>query len=262
MRRTQGRVHHTHILGANLTMRRRSTETLTAPADDVPCSMPTKHGQRVLPSAPPLGPAAPPMKDAPPAAQIPEVPEIPVVPVVPTTPLRGGVEDGEFARPADRVFDPVASQEGIALYKHRGNQLRVALVPLSANQVVSITIVYLVGSNAEVTGMTGSAHILGKSYPPCKLLAFIKPTNTKISRTRAVQTVSRVQHLEATGRFRRAHQREHVQDADRISLHCACRAVRASASAGGAAPRRGAPDGLGHRDDGRAQRVRRLSGVA
>lgn len=159
-------------------------ETLRAAPSDPSPGMRAKYGQRVLPSAPPLGPktqtapetapetvAEPAPVAEPVPAPVPEVVTDPVAdPVVPSPArVRGGVDDGEFdADGSERKFEAVASQEGIALYRHRKNKLRVALVPLSANRVVSITIVYLVGSNAEVTGMTGSAHILGKS--PCKTI--------------------------------------------------------------------------------------------
>ena len=57
-------------------------------------------------------------------------------------------------------FDTVAAQEGIWLFRHKKNKLRVALVPLPANNVAALSIVFTVGSKSEVTGMTGSAHIL------------------------------------------------------------------------------------------------------
>lgn len=48
----------------------------------------------------------------------------------------------------------------IYLYRHRGNQLRVALAPKSSNGIVALSVVYCVGSKAETLGTTGSAHIL------------------------------------------------------------------------------------------------------
>ena len=57
-------------------------------------------------------------------------------------------------------FDKVATQEGIWLLQHKKNKLRVALVPMPANNIAALTIVFTVGSKSERTGMTGSAHIL------------------------------------------------------------------------------------------------------
>lgn len=57
-------------------------------------------------------------------------------------------------------FDTVATQEGIWLLQHKKNKLRVALVPMPANDIAALTIVFTVGSKSERTGMTGSAHIL------------------------------------------------------------------------------------------------------
>ena len=57
-------------------------------------------------------------------------------------------------------FDTVAAQEGIWLFRHKKNKLRVVLVPLPANNVAALSMVFIVGSKSEVTGMTGSAHVL------------------------------------------------------------------------------------------------------
>ena len=59
-----------------------------------------------------------------------------------------------------QYFDAVAAQEGIWLFRHKKNKLRVALVPLPSNNIAALSIVFTIGSKAEVTGMTGSAHIL------------------------------------------------------------------------------------------------------
>ena len=98
------------------------------------------------------------------------------VPVYPSAPPKGGLEDTEFGAPvhsgdldtmeawsrspSEQAFEQVATQEGIWLYRHRRNKLRVCLVPLPANRVCTLSIVFTVGSKSEVTGMTGSAHIL------------------------------------------------------------------------------------------------------
>lgn len=58
------------------------------------------------------------------------------------------------------AFDEVATQEGVWLYRHRQNKLRVALCPLPTNGVCALSIVFMVGSKSEITSMTGSAHLL------------------------------------------------------------------------------------------------------
>ena len=106
---------------------------------------------------------------------VPTAPDMTPVPVLPPTAPKGGLADSEFGAPIHKdnlhtmeawspppqsAFEEVATQEGIWLYKHRRNKLRVCLVPLPANRVCTLSIVFTVGSKSEITSMTGSAHIL------------------------------------------------------------------------------------------------------
>ena len=155
-------------------MRKRSTATFS----NLPCGapLPVGDGEGELPRPPAQhtvsqnSKARSPRKPVPFVSVEPDKPVILAKPVEPASafsraptvvaarPARtGDLQDQERKAPA---FDNVAAQEGIYLYRHKRNKLRVALVPLPANNVVSISIVYFVGSLREPTGMTGSAHIL------------------------------------------------------------------------------------------------------
>ena len=77
---------------------------------------------------------------------------------VPVTSTRecGGLRD-EACRP--KPWKQTASADGVHLYEFQ-NKLRCVFVPMPANNVVSFSIVYLVGSNAETSSQYGSVHVL------------------------------------------------------------------------------------------------------
>jgi hypothetical protein len=129
--------------------------------------------ERNPPSAPPFvqaEPIAAPIVQAEPIAEPivqaePIAEPLPPLPA-PTSPAAGGAP----AFPAApggvgvRAFEQIASQDGIWLFQHRRNKLRVCLAPTDSNGVAALSIVYLIGSKCEVTGMTGSAHLLEHMY--------------------------------------------------------------------------------------------------
>ena len=61
----------------------------------------------------------------------------------------------QSARKAAKPWRQTASYDGIHLFEFQ-NKLRAVFVPLPANNVVSFSIVYLVGSNAETSSQYGS----------------------------------------------------------------------------------------------------------
>ena len=74
-------------------------------------------------------------------------------------PPKGGLQDDALQIPTP-AFHAEAAQEGVWMYRHARNRLRVVLVPLPSNNVCALSIVFTVGSKSERTLMRGSAHIL------------------------------------------------------------------------------------------------------
>lgn len=81
------------------------------------------------------------------------------------------LQDTRGAKP----WKQTASADGVHLYEFQ-NQLRTVLVPLPANNVVSFSIVYLVGSNAETSSQYGVSFFVLFCFAFCQCSPLAHPS--------------------------------------------------------------------------------------